>query len=251
MLVILGLLVGGILTGQNLIRAAEVRNLTNDVQRYTAAIYTFRDKYFALPGDMTNATQFWGKMNAACPTHNGTDDSNGTCNGNGDGKISLVEATDIGEHTYFWNHLAQAGLVEGRLYEMDWSPDVTMGQHVPLTVFSEASFRPAYYADQSPTSTWWYEGSYGNLFRYGKPNNGVCNSCFNRVSAITPEVAWNIDTKMDDGKPGTGRVKTSHNNISSGTTLCTDTNDSSLASTAAYDLSDSSVGCLLLFLWGG
>ena len=61
-LVILGLLTGGILTGQNLIRAAELRSVVTEFQTYQTAVMTFRDKYFALPGDMTNATDFWGEM---------------------------------------------------------------------------------------------------------------------------------------------------------------------------------------------
>ena len=57
-LVILGLLVGGVLSGQSLIRAAELRSVTTEYSRYTTAISSFRDKYFALPGDMSNATSF-------------------------------------------------------------------------------------------------------------------------------------------------------------------------------------------------
>ena len=50
-LVILGLLTGGILAGQSLIRAAELRSISTDYSRYIAAVQAFRDKYFALPGD--------------------------------------------------------------------------------------------------------------------------------------------------------------------------------------------------------
>ena len=59
-LVILGLLVGGILSGQSLIRAAQLRSVTADYTRFVTAVNTFRDKYFALPGDMTNAQSVWG-----------------------------------------------------------------------------------------------------------------------------------------------------------------------------------------------
>lgn len=61
-LVILGLLTGGILAGQSLIRAAELRSYITDVQRYPAAVNAFKDKYFAYPGDMANATKFWGAL---------------------------------------------------------------------------------------------------------------------------------------------------------------------------------------------
>src|SRR3569833_319215 len=59
-LVILGLLDGGVHTGQSLIRAAELRSVTTQYQRFLTAVQTFRDKYFALPGDMTNAHSYWG-----------------------------------------------------------------------------------------------------------------------------------------------------------------------------------------------
>lgn len=55
-LVILGLLVGGILAGQSLIRASELRAVTSEQARIVTAIQAFRDKYFALPGDMRNAS---------------------------------------------------------------------------------------------------------------------------------------------------------------------------------------------------
>jgi prepilin-type N-terminal cleavage/methylation domain-containing protein len=59
-LVILGLLAGGVLAGQGLIRAAELRSITTDQQRFLIAIRAFRDQYRSLPGDMPNATLVWG-----------------------------------------------------------------------------------------------------------------------------------------------------------------------------------------------
>lgn len=59
-LVILGLLVGGILAGQSLIKASELRKIGADFTRYESAINAFRDKYFFYPGDLPNATQLWG-----------------------------------------------------------------------------------------------------------------------------------------------------------------------------------------------
>ena len=65
-LVILGLLTGGILTGQSLIRAAELRSVTTEFQKYQTAMMTFRDRYMALPGDMRNATAFLGSFARNC-----------------------------------------------------------------------------------------------------------------------------------------------------------------------------------------
>src|ERR1700691_433072 len=59
-LVIIGLIVGGVLVGQDLIRAAEVRAQISQIEKYNTAVNTFRDKYNALPGDLppTVPTQF-------------------------------------------------------------------------------------------------------------------------------------------------------------------------------------------------
>lgn len=87
-LVILGLLTGGILAGQSLIRASELRSVGNDVGRFYTATQSFRDKYFALPGDMAIATQIWGTQDntpGTCKTTPSTTIL--TCNGDGNGQI--------------------------------------------------------------------------------------------------------------------------------------------------------------------
>jgi prepilin-type N-terminal cleavage/methylation domain-containing protein len=113
-LVILGLLTGGVLTGQNLIRAAELRSITTEFQNYQASVMTFRNKYMALPGDMVNATSFWASAggtgaDAICFAVESTGAE--TCNGNGDGSIGELGAPS--ERYRFWQHLANAGLVQG------------------------------------------------------------------------------------------------------------------------------------------
>jgi prepilin-type N-terminal cleavage/methylation domain-containing protein len=59
-LVIIGLIVGGILTGQELIKSATVRSEVSELENIETAIYAFRDKYGGLPGDLSNATAFFG-----------------------------------------------------------------------------------------------------------------------------------------------------------------------------------------------
>src|ERR1700746_416796 len=54
-LVIIGLIVGGVLVGQDLIRAAEVRATISQIEKYNTAVNTFRGKYNALPGDLNAA----------------------------------------------------------------------------------------------------------------------------------------------------------------------------------------------------
>src|SRR3954471_18671131 len=61
-LVIIGLLLGGILKGQEMITQAKIKNIINDFNGLSAAMYSYQDRYRALPGDELNAntTSRWG-----------------------------------------------------------------------------------------------------------------------------------------------------------------------------------------------
>ena len=138
-LVILGLLVGGVLTGQSLIRAAELRAVSKEFQTYQTAAMSFRDKYFGLPGDITNATAFWGQ-NTVC----GGGAATGVCNGNGDGIVNDAGvANGTNEVLQFWTQLALAGMIEGS-YTGIAGPthgnDSTAGINVPRSKISSVGW---------------------------------------------------------------------------------------------------------------
>jgi prepilin-type N-terminal cleavage/methylation domain-containing protein len=70
-LVIIGLLLGGILKGQELITQGRIRNVANDFQAMTAGINLYQDRYRSLPGDDAGANGRWSTttsvpMNLAC-----------------------------------------------------------------------------------------------------------------------------------------------------------------------------------------
>lgn len=92
-LVIIGLLLGGVLKGQEMINEAKIRNIEKDMDGIAAAVYTYQDRYKALPGDDPGATRWKAK------------------GGNGDGKITGGSSDD--ESLAFWNHLRYAGLLHG------------------------------------------------------------------------------------------------------------------------------------------
>lgn len=196
-LVILGLLVGGVLTGQSLIRASELRAITTEATGFTTAMSAFRDKYFALPGDMTNASSFWS----------------GVGNGNGDGNITNHGTAANNEISLFWIHLTQAGLVQGNFTNIGGTT-MTVITNAPRSkigamwnVIGLGSVTPAGAASTTnvtaPAASTFYDGTYGNAFVIGNGTSAILPTGF-----IKSEEAWNIDTKMDDGKPSTGTVKT-------------------------------------------
>jgi prepilin-type N-terminal cleavage/methylation domain-containing protein len=213
-LVILGLLTGGILAGQSLIRAAELRSVSTEAQRYLAAVNSFRDKYFALPGDMASATKFWTAEPAAnCPGDQTTPSTTpATCNGNGDGMIAWHNTAGLGGESHrFWQHLANAGLVEGTYSGThsggtcngNGSCNVTIGINAPRSKLSSAGWTIHYLGTQTTVgSTYYFAGSYGNAFAFGSNAGGQ----WTYDAVLKPEEAWNIDTKTDDGRPATGSV---------------------------------------------
>jgi prepilin-type N-terminal cleavage/methylation domain-containing protein len=100
-LVIIGLLLGGILKGQELINSARVKNLATDFRNVPLFIYGYQDKFRALPGDDPAANTFRGAEPAAGTVGNGTSKALGT-------------AKDDGTESYlFWQHVRLAGLAPG------------------------------------------------------------------------------------------------------------------------------------------
>lgn len=236
-LVILGLLTGGVLTGQSLIRAAELRSVTTDFQRYSSAIQAFRDKYFALPGDMTNATMFWGKDNTNCSGNTGTAATPGTCNGDGNGQIDAWS-----EMYRAWQQLANAGLVEGSYTGFLTSASAVVppviGGTVPKSKISSTYWQLLWFSQYSGTNS---EFGYSDLADVKKNTlifSGTNASSWVSTAVIRPEEAWNIDTKMDDGRPAFGLVRGSPaGGCTSGTT-----------SAATYVLTTTTQICSVAFI---
>lgn len=215
-LVILGLLVGGVLTGQSLIRAAELRKTTSFQNEFTGIVHTFRDKYLALPGDMPNATSFWGRSNVAlnnCTTQPGTASADGTCNGNGDGLL-VYTAARPGEQYLFGHHLRLAGLLNLPLLGTYSGNPMGRGFYTPglsNPAFSwmggcDNSGGCSGFSRRADLYTWLTGGStaQGNALQTSAPTSTIGTIA---VAIIKSEEFWNIDTKIDDGLPQSGILR--------------------------------------------
>lgn len=102
-LVIIGLLLGGVLKGQELITSARVRNLISQQDDIKAGYFGFQDRFRALPGDYTLATtNIAGIATASC-----------TGNGDGNGRIETTGAATPAEHVLLWEHLSKSGFISG------------------------------------------------------------------------------------------------------------------------------------------
>lgn len=246
-LVILGLLTGGILAGRSLIRASELRSVTADAMRYRTAIYAFRDKYFYLPGDMLNATSFWGAADAVavtCYTTVGTGTQ--TCNGNGNGDMGsssvTTSAAAVSESFRAWQQLANAGLIEGNYTGVvGTAPNYfSLGGNVPASRLSNVGYRMGF-SNGSTSSTEVFFTPRGNMLEVGAVVSG--NTGLNGP-AFEPEEMWNIDTKLDDGRVSYGRI-TARRASSLVNPGCATTDD---PTTAEYSLSSGAKLCSVMYL---
>lgn len=246
-LVILGLLTGGILAGQSLIRGAEIRSVMTEYERYKAAAHTFRDKYFALPGDMPTAGKFWGYQNSvpgdgrntACASLDHTSPATGTatCNGDGNGRIDGIVAVNAYERYRMWHHLANAGLIEGSYTGVQGPAgvyDTVAGSNTPRSKADGANWSCLWSGNQVGNPDI-YDGDYGN--------NCEIRANGSSFAFLKPEEAWNIDTKLDDGKPAYGTVTVYKPN-----TVLPNCATSNTANLAEYKLTEPSKACSLTFM---
>lgn len=251
-LVILGLLTGGILGGQSLIKAAELRTVTVEYQQWQVAVNTFKGKYFALPGDMKNASQFWG---AAATNGVGTTCSDvvstgaATCNGNGDGLIEITEeGTWTNGYLRAWQHLANAGLITGTFAgtrhpsgsnHEDWH---VPGWNVPQAKIGGGTGWGMCASDMAS-----FGKGMRNVFVLGAPGWTSEPCCMGFSSALGGQDAWQIDTKLDDGNPAKGSITAIHGYDIPNYDGCTDTGWDEDVETSNYLLDETSPSCLLFF----
>ncbi len=174
-LVIIGLLVGGILTGRALIEEAAMRATLKEIEQYNTAVNIFRIKYNCMPGTCNNATSFLP----------------GSVNGDGSNLWSYT----VGNADRVFEHLSIASLV-GQLYS---STTPGIGTQIPSTRFSKDVGIWGIKSDES---------HFGNIrenqFVLGKQSNWAPNNY--NYSAFTSTQALMMDTKADNGIPSSGKV---------------------------------------------
>jgi len=231
-LVIVGLILGGILTARTLLRSAEIRNTMAQANSYIAATSAFRNKYDAWPGDMRNATRYWGIAagatgnDATCRAASTTGQA--TCNGNGDGKVWTADSgVTNSEIFHAWKQLANEGLIEGSYTGVAGASGVVhsiVGTNIPGGAMKDSGYA-FWYTAEGVVDTDWFPTQDGNMIFVGEETAGS----FPIDPLFTTPQAKAIDDKLDDGRPGLGAVRTFKSNANCVTTTS--------PSTATYNLS--------------
>lgn len=172
-LVIIGLLLGGVLKGHELITSARVRNLIAQQDGAKAAYYGFFDRYRALPGDYPQAVQTI---------------SGATSFGNGNGQIEAAAAPSNGstvrEDIAVWEHLSRAGFITG---------SYTAG-----VVYNTAS------APANPYAMFLVMRHDNN---YADAGTAAVRPNLKTGNQIPPDILAEIDRKIDDGNARLGAFR--------------------------------------------
>lgn len=238
-LVIVGLLVGGVLVGQYLIQAAETRAVITDVDKFRAAVATFRTRFRGLPGDVRNFRQF-ADLNEYPNTRNGNGDkmvqqcyetesfsptATNACSVYGS-SYEIYGALNYnyinrytGELLGFWQHLSVTGLVAG---SYDGLPGNYSGAgSAPLNKRGKPG--TSYPSFRLNDSLGWiaYSGKYERQKLFITPGaaSGYTTNSIGQIqtpanthqlltnAALTTIQAQLIDRKGDDGMPKSGTIR--------------------------------------------
>lgn len=197
-LVIIGLIIGGVLVGQDLIKAAEIRATVSQVEKYNASVNTFRGKYNGIPGDLSAAS---------AAAFGFTSRNGGPARGDGNGFVEGESAAVANggrgnrEALLFWADLSTAGLVDGNYVGADTAAAVSTSTSPAFNqIFPSAKIdRLTYFAAGSDSGANYY-------LLGGFTAIAAATGAYTTAVTLTPNEAFNIDSKLDDGLPNTGIV---------------------------------------------
>ncbi len=208
-LVVISLLVGGVMAGQAMIAAANMRAQITDLQKYKTAVKLFDELYKGIPGDITNATTLFGAT---------------TTNGNGNGSL---EAATInfpyaqtlvtpdngnydGERPQFFKQLYLSKLIN---QPFDGSINLGLG-------YPKVKLNPT--AGAFVGGAWNYGGSGNNQYSdisliatanlyFATFNNtnlfGTNTAAHNDYGGtFTSGEMWEMEKKIDDSVPASGKI---------------------------------------------
>jgi prepilin-type N-terminal cleavage/methylation domain-containing protein len=200
-MVLIGLAVGGVLVGRDMISAATARSVVAQINGYNGATTIFLEKYDQLPGDFSNAVS---ALNVAA---NDNGDGNGSIsytkgNQGVDTPITIAHVNhaggDTNEYALFWEHLSKALLIDGSYNGT--VANVTPGTNFPkpktgvggILAFTDSKGINRFFVGILASS--------GTAISYGATDTPG-------VGVMRPDIAYNIDRKLDDGIANQGFVK--------------------------------------------
>lgn len=233
-LMLIGLLIGGILRGQELLMNSRITSTIQQVHSINAATNTFRDSYGGFPGDILSPnTRIAGcSTSVACSPSSNTGLMNNIVGTNVttafNGTYGTATALDT-ENRRFWSQLAAAHMISG-IDPTSTSSLISWGEQFP-----SSKLGGGFHIVHMSTIDLALVGHFLVL-----RNNPSSNSAIEGLGAalISPHIAYLFDSKMDQGTPSAGDVRSisSYSTASGSGCMYTDTR---------YLVSDRNLYCVL------
>ena len=231
-MVIIGLIAGGILKGKEMIVLARMNSAVAQLNENQSATITFFDVYGSYPGDMVNAQS----------RLNGCTAANFCTGGDGDTLVGVpitsgeYDVSTGAENIQYWKHLAMADMIKG-VYIGANPATPAWGETFPAARI-KGGFQVA--RIHQPTPFYTLDGHYFRLQGTIQANPG--GSLNLDQGSLSPRYAKAVDTKLDDGAPGTGIVQAYDIFYGAQNGPCEAT-----ATRNYYDLTEEDVICVMLF----
>ncbi len=194
-LVIIGLIIGGVLVGQDLIKAATIRSTVSDLEKINASANTFRNKYNGLPGDLlaSTATAYGLTTRSGAGGHG---DGNGVVDGCAVGASNVLGC----ETGLFWVDLNTAGLTtQGFVTATDAAVASLASSGAFVPYLPRTRLRDSSFISITPSVS-------RNYFYVGGLSSTDAGGVMTIANAVSTAEAKAIDTKVDDGLPKTGAM---------------------------------------------
>jgi len=198
-LVIIGLIVGGVLVGQDMIKGAQIRATVAQLEKYNTAVNTFRNKYGGLPGDIMNPTHYFPAVTGDSPSTTGLANNNGLIEGSGTHVAGLN-----GENAVFWYELFQANLIPENV--------TTVGLATQSLTISDSILPQAKIGRGNRVHVCTSNGvNYFVMAGFSGATTQATGEFANITLALSPNEAFQIDSKIDDALPDSGVVVSADN----------------------------------------
>lgn len=234
--VIIGLIIIGLIGSRSLVENARKNALIKDISQIDSSINAFQLRYEFLPGDFNNASAYW--PNCDTPA---TD-----CNGDGDEKIENEASEDMRA----WQHLALSEIYKGSFTgEGDGGAAIrTIGINIPKSNFSEeVGYNFEYWTNSI------YSDTTDSQFIIAGARHVNGSTERNLGAFISGRDAKNIDNKMDEGDPDSGRLIALNGYIDGGSTQLSKSNERSCVDAdigdntenVSYHKTTDNYGCIL------
>jgi prepilin-type N-terminal cleavage/methylation domain-containing protein len=200
-LTIIALLFTGITFGRSLITQSNLLSIITQVNEYEDATMKFKEKYGALPGDMTNAYDYWGSDCDATASN---------CNGDGDDIIEASASANDNEIYRFWQHLTLSNYIGGYTIKGNFTgagigtgDGASIGINVPKTALQNIGVGVL----TAALSNYSYLSGteYTEIKEFFFVGGTTTDEPIKRQVLISKHAHF-IDSKIDDGLPGLGGV---------------------------------------------